>query len=105
MPTSYMPTKDASLQQARGPSDPAAKAAAVLPSDTADLPAYAKALRIFVPSTIPTASVVVTPLLADDDTGTVTLHVTAGVTFEPLSVRRVWATGTTAGLVITAYLS
>ncbi len=88
------------------PSAPARACVAVTPSDASNLAAYAKALRIFVPDDISggVATVVVTPLLAANDVDTVTLQVPPGVSIEPLAVRRVWATGTSAGIDIHAYL-
>jgi hypothetical protein len=47
-------------------------------------------------------NVKVTPLNAADG-DSVTLKALPGVTIEPLAVRRVWSTGTSAGLEIHAY--
>ena len=87
------------------PSAPARACVAVTPSDDDNLAIYAKALRIYVPADISggVATVVVTPLLAATDADTVTLSVPPGVAIEPLAARRVWATGTSAGIEIHAY--
>jgi hypothetical protein len=79
--------------------------ALITPSDSIDLACYAKALRVFVPSSIAddVATVKVTPARAADD-APVTLNFCPGVSVEPLAVRRVWASGTSAGVVIHGYL-
>ena len=84
---------------------PARACVAVTPSDAANLAVYAKALRVYVPANISggVATVVVTPLLAASDGDTVTLSLPPGIAIEPLAVRRVWATGTSAGIAIHAY--
>lgn len=67
-------------------------------SDTTDLPTYAKAFRIWNGSTS-AVTLMVTPLSAADDTSAsaVPITVPAGVpTYEPISARRIWATGSTA---------
>jgi hypothetical protein len=86
-------------------SAPARAIAAVTPSDAANLATYAKALRIYVPASVAggVGTVRVTPLRAASDADTVTLSVLPGVSVEPLAVRRVWATGTSAGVEIHAY--
>lgn len=86
-------------------SAPARACVAVTPSDAANLAVYAKSLRIYVPANISggVATVVVTPLLAASDGDTVTLSVPPGIAIEPLAVRRVWATGTSAEIAIHAY--
>lgn len=81
---------------------PALDAAAVTPSNGSDLPAYAKALRIYNPGT-GAATLRVTYAGQDNDAVVVDLTVPPGLTIEPSSVRRVWATGTTPGLSIHAY--
>ncbi len=86
-------------------SSPARQIALVTPSDSVDLPIYAKALRVYVPASVSggVGSVTVTPLRAADDEDTVTLSLPPGVAIEPLAVRRVWSTGTSSGVVIHAY--
>jgi hypothetical protein len=77
-----------------------AKKIAVVTADAGDLPAYAKALRVFVPSG--TANPTVTVLLvgmADGDTP-VELDFPEGLTYEPLLVRRV--TAIASGVVVHA---
>jgi len=78
---------------------------AVTPSDAAALTVYAKALRVYVPASVAggVATVRVTPLAAVNDSDTVTLSFVPGIAIEPLAVRQVWATGTTAGIEIHAY--
>lgn len=102
---SYDPANDPFHGSSATPSAPARACVVVTPSDSTDLAKYAKALRIYVPADISggVATVVVTPLLAADDEDTVTLSVPPGIAVEPLAVRRVWATGTSAGIAIHAY--
>lgn len=103
MPNSYDPQKDPNALSARDAVSPGGDLAPVVPADGADLPAYARALRVFVPFSLAEATLRVTPVLAADDAATVTLKFGTGLSYEPLSVRRVWATGTTPGLDIHAY--
>lgn len=83
-------------------SSPARRASLVTPNDGQDLPVFAKALRIFNPGS-GSATLRVTYSGAADDATTVDLTVPPGLTMEPSSVRRLWSTGTTAGLVVHAY--
>jgi len=101
----YDKTKDAFSTSSASFSAQARLAAAVTPSDSQELAVYAKALRVYVPSSVGggVATVRVTPVAAANDGDTVTLFFVPGVTIEPLAVRQVWATGTTAGLDIHAY--
>ena len=63
-------------------------------SDTVDLPVYAKALRIFVPSTGSGVRLLVTPVGAATDAATVPISVPPGAfSYEAIAVRRIWATG------------
>ena len=103
MPRTFDPTLDPTRQSVRDADDPGILAALVTPSDAANLPAYAKSLRVYVPATISEATVRVTPLNAADDADTLTLKFSSGLVYEPLAVRKVWATGTTAGIEIHAY--
>ena len=100
----YQADRDAYASVATGQSTPARFITAVTPSDSTDLTLYAKALRISVPDATSNPTIRVTPVEAVSDSDTVTLPLPAGVTIEPLSVRRVWATGTSAGLTIHAYV-
>lgn len=105
MPNTYDASKDGFSSNAPSASAPARRCVAVTPSDSVNLPAYAKALRIYVPTSIAEATVKITPLDAPDDSSdAVTLKFPSGLTIEPLGVRRVWAAGTTAGIEIHAYL-
>jgi hypothetical protein len=103
VPNSYDLQKDPNALLARNAISPGGDLALVVPADGADLPVYAKALRVFVPFSLAEAALRVTPALAADDAATVTLKFSAGTSYEPLSVRRVWWTGTTPGLDIHAY--
>lgn len=105
MPNSYDPVRNPSASYARGAGDPASSAIDIAPSDANNLASYVKALRVYVPASIGEASVRVTPTLAEDDASYVTLRFPAGVSYEPLSVRRVWATGTTPEAELHGYLS
>lgn len=104
MPNSYSTQKNPYSAHSRGPGEPAAEMLRITPSDSVDLDPYCKALRVFVPSSLDEAALCVTPMLAADDASTVTLKFASGVSYEPLAVRRVWATGTTASIEIHAYL-
>jgi len=73
----------------------------VTPSNTEDLDPYAKALWVSVPGEA-TAIVRVTPVGAADGTS-VDIHVPPGLQpLPPCQVRRVWASGTTAGIAVYA---
>ncbi|NWG26794.1 MAG: hypothetical protein HXY30_20640 [Pseudorhodoplanes sp.] len=100
----YDPTRDAFASVNASFSAQARLAELVTPSDAADLVRYAKALRIYVPASVAggVGAVRVTPLNAADG-DSVTLKVPPGVTIEPLAVRRVWSTGTSAGIEVHAY--
>lgn len=103
MPSSYNTSRDPYASISRSPSEPSPLAQAVTPNDGADLAVYCKAFRVFVPLSVPVASVRVTPLLANDDLDTLTLSFPQGLSCEPLAIRKVWATGTTAGVEIHGY--
>ncbi|PPD16085.1 MAG: hypothetical protein CTY25_03685 [Methylobacterium sp.] len=103
MPNSYDPTRDPYAAVSRSPSEPGAVAQALTPNDGADLPLYCKAFRVYVPLSLQGASVRVTPVLANDDLATVTLSFPQGISYEPLSIRRIWATGTSTGIEIHGY--
>jgi len=75
----------------------------VTPSDSEDLSVYAKALWVSVPADIAAATVRVTPLGAADGTHVDLSHITPGLQpLPPVQVRRVWASGTTAGIAVYA---
>jgi hypothetical protein len=100
----YDSTRDAFASVNASFSAQAKLAELVTPSDSDDLLRYAKALRVYVPASVAggVGSVKVTPLKAANDADTVTLKVPPGISVEPLAVRRVWATGTSAGVEIHA---
>ena len=101
---SYDSTKDPFYDTNTSPDAPAVDCIAVTPSDVADIEPYPKALRVYVPAAVAggVATVKVTPKRASD-ASPVTLKFPPGVHQIPLSVRRVWATGTTADAEIHAY--
>lgn len=103
MPDSYLPQNDPNALRSRSAAEPAGDAVLIAPNDTTDMPSYAKAVRIYVPGTLSEASLRVTPTLAKDDNLHVTLRFPSGLFYEPMSVRRVWTTGTTAGIEIHGY--
>jgi hypothetical protein len=79
------------------PAADAVRLTAAALSDTADLAVYAKALRVWNGSAA-AVTVLVTPLHAADDTAAGAVPVTipaGGAAWEPISVRRVWSTGST----------
>ena len=68
---------------------------AAMISDGVDLPVYAKALRIWNGSSA-AVTVMATPLTATSDTAVVPITVPPGcLGYEPISVRRIWSTGST----------
>lgn len=75
---------------------PALDAIALTPamiSDGTDLPTYAKALRIWNGSAA-AVTVMATPLTAASDAAVVPITVPPGcLGYEPISVRRIWSTG------------
>jgi hypothetical protein len=101
---SYDPSKDPFHDTSASPVTPATLCMAVTPSDSTDIEPYPKALRIYVPADVDggVGSVKVTPKRAADD-APVTLKYPPGVYQLPLSVRRVWATGTSAGVEVHAF--
>jgi hypothetical protein len=101
----YDKTKDSFASSSASFSAPARQCVLVTPSDSQDLAVYAKALRIYVPTSVAggVATVKVTPLQAANDADTVTLRVPPGISVEPLAVRQVWSTGTSAGIDIHAF--
>jgi hypothetical protein len=103
MPNSYEPNKNPFATQLRAMGEPAVDVQRLTPSDSADTNPYCKALRVFVPASTEEATVRVTPMLAADDANTVTLRFPSGVSYEPLAIRRLWSTGTSAGIEIHGY--
>jgi hypothetical protein len=98
----YLSERDPWANAQKSFNAPATRASLVTPSDSIQLARYAKMLRVYVPSSIPEASVKVTPLAATDDSEAVTLTFTSGLTYELIAMRKVWATGTTSGIIIHA---
>lgn len=75
-----------------------------MPSDTADLSPYAKAVWVFVPEDVASgvATIRVTAVDAGDGE-TVSIRALPGLQpLPPFQVRRVWSTGTSAGLSLYA---
>jgi hypothetical protein len=101
---SYDAAKDPFHNINTSPDAPAIDCVAVTPSDEADIEPYPKALRVYVPATVSggVATVKVTPKRGSD-AAPVTFKFPPGVFQIPLSVRRVWQTGTTAGVEVHAY--
>ena len=103
---SYDPSRDESWtlgdrgNHRAGVGDPATRAVrltAAMLSDTADLAAYAKALRVWNGSA-GTVTLLITPLTGVSDLAAdaVPITIPAGAaTLEPISVRRIWSTGST----------
>lgn len=100
----YDPALDPMRGHAASLSSPTRLLVAVTPSDAADLSPYAKALWVYVPADVAggVASVRVTPVGAGD-LETVDILAAAGLQpLPPCQVRKVWATGTTAGIHVYA---
>ena len=77
-----------------GPAVDAIQLTSAMVSDTTDLATYAKALRIYVPSTGSAVTLMVTSLAAATDATTVPITVPpGGAYYEAISVRRIWSTG------------
>ncbi|BBF93390.1 spike base protein, RCAP_Rcc01079 family [Blastochloris tepida] len=104
----YDKGRDPFAQWASARSAPALRLVDITPTD-AELPIYPKALRIVVGTDVALtngfATVRVVPISEDSDTATVDLKVPQGLTIEPTGVRRVLATGTTAGVVVQGYVT
>lgn len=98
----YDPARDPLYGMAASLSSPTRQLRLVAPSDAADLDPYAKALWVFVPSGIANAVVRLTPVGAAEDSF-VDVRVPPGLQpLPPCQVRRVWLSGTTAGLAVYA---
>ncbi|MDX2238899.1 MAG: hypothetical protein NW203_15145 [Hyphomonadaceae bacterium] len=89
----YDPAKDIFATHASDSAGPARNAAAVTPSDSTDLPAYAKALYVGT-----AGALVVVPVGASTDAGVTFANCPVG--WLPVQARRVLATGTTAGQIV-----
>ena len=74
------------------------------PADGADLPTYAKALWAFVPEDVAggVGTVRITPVGAGDGESVDVLALPGLQPLPPCQVRRVWATGTSAGVHVFA---
>lgn len=100
----YDPARDPLHGLAASLSSPARQIVRVTPSDSDDLDPYAKALWVFVPDDVAggVGTVRVTPV-AGGDAATVDVRALPGLQpLPPCQVRRVWATGTSAGLDVYA---
>ncbi|WP_127090121.1 spike base protein, RCAP_Rcc01079 family [Aquabacter cavernae] len=98
----YDPARDPVHGLAASASSPARLLRRVVPSDTGDLAVYAKSLWVHVPATLAEATVRVTCAGAADGESVDVLAASGLQPLPPVQVRRVWATGTTAGLAIYA---
>ncbi|MCE1235101.1 MAG: hypothetical protein LWW93_01970 [Hyphomicrobiales bacterium] len=79
----------------QSPAVDAVKLTAAMLSDSADLATYAKALRVWNGSSA-AITLAATPLAAASDATVVPITVPAGVaSYEPISARRIWSTGST----------
>lgn len=95
----YDSAKDPWHGRALSPGSLGRSGAPVTPDDGADLPRYAR-LRVFVPATLASAEIRILAVDAADD-APLTLPLTPGqASVLEFLVRRVLATGTTAGLTI-----
>lgn len=100
----YDPARDPLKGIAASLSSPSRRLVAVTPSDAADLDPYAKALWVFVPEDVAggVATVRITAVGGSDEE-TVDVRALPGLQpLPPCQVRRVWATGTSAGLSLYA---
>ena len=91
-----IPERDGLLNHGRDAGGPARRAAAITPSDTVDLTAYAKALYVGAAGNVR----VLTVGGEDADAVTFANH---PVGWLPVQVRRVLATGTTATQIVAAF--
>lgn len=101
MASSYDPTKDPYAGLAPSITAPGRMLRQVTPSDAEDLAVYATSLWAYSPDD--GGTVRLTPVGAADDADHVTI--TLGLGLQPLppcQVRRVWATGTSAGVLVYA---
>ncbi|MEP9379742.1 hypothetical protein ABLE91_23730 [Aquabacter sp. CN5-332] len=101
----YDPARDPLRTLATSASSRARRLRRVTPSDTEDLAVYAKSLWLYVPEAVAggEASVRLTCVGAASDADTVDVLAPPGLQpLPPVQVRRVWATGTTAGVALYA---
>ncbi|WP_018389885.1 hypothetical protein [Ancylobacter sp. FA202] len=95
----YDAAKDPWYRRALSPAALGRAGALVTPNDATDLPRYAR-VRVFVPAALASAEIRILPVDAADD-APLTLPLPSGqVSVLEFLVRRVLASGTTAGLVI-----
>lgn len=100
----YDPARDPMRGFAASLSSPSRLITLVTPSDSADLNPYAKALWVYVPETVSggVGVVRITPV-GGDDADAVDIRALPGLQpLPPCQVRRVWTTGTSAGLSLYA---
>ncbi len=98
----YDPARDPLYGMAASLSSPTRHLRLVEPSDTVDLDPYAKALWVFVPTGMANAVVRLTPVGAADDSFIDVQALPGLQPLPPCQARRVWLTGTTAGLAVYA---
>ncbi|MGB0911956.1 MAG: spike base protein, RCAP_Rcc01079 family [Phaeobacter italicus] len=85
--------EDAYAQFTTGLESPAVRALEITPDDGTDLSEFSRALNVATSGTVRITTL---------EDNIVTLFVAAGIAF-PIRVRRVWATGTTAGGIVALY--
>lgn len=94
MTTTYDTTKDPHVNEGHGTDSIGVNGTAIVPSDTADLASYPRAVCVTA-----TGDLKVLPLIAADDGAHTVTFAAAPVGFiPPFRVRRVFATGTTASV-------
>lgn len=100
----YDPARDPLHGLAASLSSPARRMVQVTPSDAEDLAPYAKALWVFVPETVADGvGVVRITSVGAPDGETVQVRALPGLQpLPPCQVRRVWAAGTSAGVIVYA---
>ncbi len=101
----YDTARDPLRGHAASASSPARLVRVLVPSDTLDLDPYAKSLWLYVPPDVAggVASVRVTAAGTANDADTVEFRALSGLQpLPPVQIRRVWSTGTTAGVILYA---
>lgn len=100
----YDPARDPMRGHAASLTSPTRRLAEVTPADAADLAVYAKALWVFVPEDVAggVGTVRVTPVGAGDGESVDVRALPGLQPLPPCQVRRVWATGTSAGVRVYA---
>lgn len=91
-----IPERDGLLNHGRDASGPGRRAAAVTPSDTVDLPTYAKALYVGAVGNVRILTV-------GGEDGEAVTFANHPVGWLPVQARRVLATGTTAAQIVAAF--